>query len=44
MYKEILGKITTGQELNEPEIFELIAAINEGTVSDVQIAGFRWRC
>jgi len=41
MYKEILGKTTAGLELNEAEIFELIAAINEGTVSDVQIAGFQ---
>jgi len=41
MYKEILGKITTGQELSQAEISELIAAIKEGTVSDVQIAGFQ---
>ena len=41
MYKEILGKITAGQELNEAEISELIAAIKNGTVSDVQIAGFQ---
>ena len=41
MYKEILGKITTHQELNEAEVSELIAAINEGTVSDIQIAGFQ---
>ena len=41
MYKQILGKITTGQELTETEIFELIAAINDGTVSDIQIAGFQ---
>jgi anthranilate phosphoribosyltransferase len=41
MYKKILGKITTGQELSEAEISELIAAIREGTVSDVQIAGFQ---
>lgn len=41
MYKEILEKITTRQELSEPEVSELIAAINEGTVSDVQIAGFQ---
>ena len=41
MYKEILGKITAHQELTEAEISELIAAIKEGTVSDVQIAGFQ---
>jgi len=41
MYKEILAKITTHQELTEAEISELISAINEGTVSDVQIAGFQ---
>ena len=41
MYKEILGKITSCQELTEAEISELISAINEGTVSDIQIAGFQ---
>jgi len=41
MYKEILGKITAREELSEQEIFELIAAINKGTVNDVQIAGFQ---
>ena len=41
MYKEIMGKITTKQELSETEISELIAAINNGSVSDVQIAGFQ---
>jgi anthranilate phosphoribosyltransferase len=41
MYKEILGKITTHQELTENEIFELITAINEDSVNDVQIAGFQ---
>jgi len=41
MYKEILAKITTHQELTEAEISELIAAIRQGTVSDVQIAGFQ---
>ncbi|MCL2140435.1 MAG: anthranilate phosphoribosyltransferase [Dehalococcoidia bacterium] len=41
MYKEVLAKITTHQELSEEEIFALITAINEGTVSDVQIAGFQ---
>ena len=41
MYKEIMEKITTRQELTETEISQLITAINEGTVSDVQIAGFQ---
>jgi len=41
MYKEILAKITAHQELTEAEVSELIAAINAGTVSDVQIAGFQ---
>ena len=41
MYKEILGKITAHEELSESEVSELIAAINKGTVSDVQIAGFQ---
>ncbi|MCL2281611.1 MAG: anthranilate phosphoribosyltransferase [Dehalococcoidia bacterium] len=41
MYKEILGKITAGKELTETEISELISAINAGTVSDIQIAGFQ---
>ena len=41
MYKDILGKVTTHQELNETEISGMISAIKEGTVSDVQIAGFQ---
>jgi len=41
MYKDILGKITTHQELTQADIEELIQAIREGTVSDVQIAGFQ---
>jgi len=41
MYKDVLGKITTHQELNEAEIFELIGAIRNDEVSDVQIAGFQ---
>ena len=41
MYKEIMEKITTRQELTETEISTLIAAINDGTVSDIQIAGFQ---
>ena len=41
MYKEILGKVTTHQELTEAEISGMITAINEGTVSDIQIAGFQ---
>jgi anthranilate phosphoribosyltransferase len=41
MYKEILAKITTGQELSETEISSLISAIRAGSVSDIQIAGFQ---
>lgn len=41
MYKDILAKTTAHQELTEPEVFELIGSINEGTVSDIQIAGFQ---
>ena len=41
MYKEIMEKITTRQELTEAEVSRLIAGINEGTVSDIQIAGFQ---
>jgi anthranilate phosphoribosyltransferase len=41
LYKKILRKITSHQELTEEEVSELIAAINEGAVSDVQIAGFQ---
>ncbi|MDR0247541.1 MAG: anthranilate phosphoribosyltransferase [Burkholderiales bacterium] len=41
MYKKILGKITAHQELTEAEVSELIAAINQGEVSDIQIAGFQ---
>jgi anthranilate phosphoribosyltransferase len=41
MYKEILSKITAREELTEMEISQLITGINEGTVSDVQIAGFQ---
>lgn len=41
MYKEIMEKITSRQELSESDITELIAGINNGTVSDVQIAGFQ---
>lgn len=41
MYKDIMSKVTTKQELSEEEIFQLISAINEDTVTDVQIAGFQ---
>jgi anthranilate phosphoribosyltransferase len=41
MYKNILSKATTHQELNEEEIFELISAIRNDEVSDVQIAGLQ---
>lgn len=41
MYKNILQKTTNNQELTEQEIFQLIRAINNDEVSDVQIAGFQ---
>ena len=41
MYKQIMTKITTSQKLTGEEIFSLISAINQGKVSDVQIAGFQ---
>ncbi len=41
MYKNILSKATTHEELSEREIFELIKAINDDEVSAIQIAGFQ---
>lgn len=41
MYKNILGKTTTYQELTEEEIFQLISSINNGEISDVQIGAFQ---
>ena len=41
MYKTIMSKATTHQELSEEEIFDLIKSINDNKVSDVQIAGFQ---
>jgi anthranilate phosphoribosyltransferase len=41
MYKTVLSKVTARQELTESDIFELIAAINNDEVSDIQIAGFQ---
>ncbi|MBQ9881672.1 MAG: anthranilate phosphoribosyltransferase [Synergistes sp.] len=41
MYKEILSKITGGEKLSEKEIFEVIAAIKNDEISEVQIAGFQ---
>lgn len=41
MYKTILGKATTHQELVEQEISELIRSINNDEISDVQIAAFQ---
>lgn len=41
MYKNILSKVTTNQELNQKEVSDLVSAINKGDVSDVQIAGFQ---
>ncbi len=41
MYKNILSKATTNQELTEEEISQLISSINNDQVSDVQIAAFQ---
>ncbi|MCL2088816.1 MAG: anthranilate phosphoribosyltransferase [Oscillospiraceae bacterium] len=41
MYKEVLSKVTNHKEMTGEEISGLIAAINAGDVSDVQIAGFQ---
>lgn len=41
MYKDVLKKTTSHQELNESEVMELIKAIKNDEVSDVQIAGFQ---
>ena len=41
MYRNVMNKATNHQELSEEEIFELIKAINNDEVSDIQIAGFQ---
>jgi len=41
MIKDVLAKLTTQRELNEGEIYELVTAINNDEISDVQIAGFQ---
>ena len=41
MYKEVLSKVTSFQEMKAEDISALIAEINAGEVSDVQIAGFQ---
>ena len=41
MYKEVLSKVTSFQEMRSEEISILIAEIKAGEVSDVQIAGFQ---
>jgi len=41
MYKEVLSKVTSHQEMTGEDISKLINAINSGDVSDVQIAGFQ---
>jgi len=41
LYKNILQKATTHQELTESEVFQLIQSINQEEVSDVQIAAFQ---
>ena len=41
MYKEILSKITAQKDMTREDIYTLVTAINNGMVSDVQIAGFQ---
>jgi len=41
MYKEVLSKVTTFQEMKGEDISALIAEINAGEISDTQIAGFQ---
>ncbi|MDF9409462.1 anthranilate phosphoribosyltransferase [Pelotomaculum isophthalicicum JI] len=41
MYKNILSKTTTNQELTEQDIFQLINSINNDEISDVQIGAFQ---
>lgn len=41
MYKSILTKLTTRQDLTAEEIADLIAAIARGEITDVQISGFQ---
>jgi anthranilate phosphoribosyltransferase len=41
MFKDILAKTTMRQELTESEISELIVSIREGSINDIQIAGFQ---
>jgi len=41
MYKEVLSIVTSFQEMSGEDISTLIAEINAGEVSDVQIAGFQ---
>jgi len=41
MYKSILSKTTSHQELSEQEVFDLIKAIKNDEISDAQIAGFQ---
>jgi len=41
MYKEVLSIVTSFQEMKGEDISTLIAEINAGEVSDIQIAGFQ---
>lgn len=40
MIRNSLGKLTQNQNLSEREIFDLVEAMRDGAVTDVQIAGF----
>jgi len=41
MYKQVLSKVTNHEEMTSEDIHSLIAGINTGQISDVQIAGFQ---
>lgn len=40
MYKDILGKLTNGVDLNEQEVLEIISDIREDKLTEGQISGF----
>ena len=41
MFKDVLSKLTKGQELTQEDVSNLVCAINKGEISDPQIAGFQ---
>ena len=40
MFKESLGKLTTGKNLNDTEVVEFVENMRDDVINDVQIAGF----